>query len=358
MTEREKLQESAERVISWFRANGKSLPWREDPTPYSVWISEIMLQQTRIEAVIPYFRRFLRELPDVQSLAAVDEDRLMKLWQGLGYYSRARNLKKAAVLIMEKFGGILPSEAKELRGLPGIGDYTAGAIASIAYGKGEPAVDGNVMRVFTRLTACPDDVALPETKKKITEALKAVYPVGEEASFLTQGWMEVGELVCLPNGAPLCERCPLSGLCSAKKEGLIDLYPVKSPKKERVAEERTVVVLREGDRFSVEKRGEKGLLAGMWQFPNTEGRLDEEGVRAYVSSVGAIPLSVKPLGESVHIFTHREWRMTGYLVDADGIPDPFRQATKEELAQKYAVPSAFRYYLSAIMRKGKTDEKE
>lgn len=348
MTEYERLQAGAERIVEWFRKNRKSLPWRENITPYKVWVSEIMLQQTRIEAVIPYYDRFLRELPDIASLAAAEDDRLMKLWQGLGYYTRARNLKKTAAIVSEKYGGELPSDAKELRLLPGIGDYTAGAIASIAYGKAEPAVDGNVMRVFSRLNADGGDIALPETKKRITEALRKVYPVGEDASFLTQGIMEVGELVCIPNGEPLCGKCPIADLCLAKNRGLIDLYPIKSPKKERTTEERTILVYRCGDFFSVEKRDEKGLLAGLWQFPNVPGKLGED--EALNSVCGAGVLSVRPLGESVHVFTHKEWHMTGYLIEVKEMPPSFEQATKEDILKKYAIPSAFRHYVKAVLR--------
>ena len=215
----ERLPDAVSLIPEWYSAGRRLLPWRQDPTPYHTWIAEIMLQQTRIEAVIPYYERFLRELPDVSALAAVPEDRLLKLWEGLGYYSRARNLKKAALLLMEHYGGELPASAAELRKLPGIGDYTAGSIASISFGLPEPAVDGNVLRVMTRLLACADDIAAPATKRAVTELLRAHYPSGDDAALLTEGIMELGETVCLPNGSPLCERCPLRGLCLAHQEG-------------------------------------------------------------------------------------------------------------------------------------------
>ena len=212
----QRLSDAVSLILDWYSLSRRPLPWRQDPTPYHTWIAEIMLQQTRIEAVIPYYERFLRELPDVPALAAVSEDRLLKLWEGLGYYSRARNLKKAAMLLMEHYGGALPASAAELRKLPGIGDYTAGSISSISFGLPEPAVDGNVLRVMTRLFACADDIAAPATKRAVTELLRAHYPTGEAAALLTEGIMELGETVCLPNGAPFCDRCPLRGLCLAR----------------------------------------------------------------------------------------------------------------------------------------------
>ena len=185
ISDEKRLSQAVPALVEWYAAHKISMPWREDPTPYHVWISEIMLQQTRIEAAIPYYYRFLEALPDIPSLAAVEDDKLLKLWQGLGYYSRARNLKKAAVEILDRYDGRLPADAKALRGLPGIGDYTAGAIASIAYGLPEPAVDGNVLRVVMRLTACDDDILAPSTRKRVAEMLRAVYPSGADAAALT-----------------------------------------------------------------------------------------------------------------------------------------------------------------------------
>ena len=213
------LRDAALRLVAWYRENKKDYPWRQEPTPYHVWISEIMLQQTRIEAALDYYTRFIKELPDVFALAAVEDDRLMKLWQGLGYYSRARNLKKAALTLVNDYGGVLPDDAKALQKLPGIGEYTAGAIASIAYHKPEPAVDGNVLRVLSRLLLSYDDIMLPATKKAMTAKLRSVYPCGEEASLLTEGIMELGEVVCIPNGEPRCAVCPVAEFCRAKEKG-------------------------------------------------------------------------------------------------------------------------------------------
>ena len=227
MTDRNILAAALPRIADWDAAVRRDLPWRRSPTPYHVWISEIMLQQTRIEAVIPYYERFLAELPDVAALASVDDDRLMKLWEGLGYYSRARNLKKAAQQVIERFGGALPATAEELRSLPGIGEYTAGAIASLAFHKPEPAVDGNVLRVLSRLLASKDDVMSPAVRKSVTADLRSIYPSGEQAALVTEGLMELGETLCIPNGEPLCDACPAAALCRARAAGDPTQYPVR-----------------------------------------------------------------------------------------------------------------------------------
>ena len=344
----ELLPEAIARLLAWYSASRRLLPWRQDPTPYHTWIAEIMLQQTRIEAVIPYYERFLRELPDVPALAAVSEDRLLKLWEGLGYYSRARNLRKAAVLLMEHYGGELPASAAELRKLPGIGDYTAGAIASISFGLPEPAVDGNVLRVMTRLLACADDIAAPATRRAVTELLRAHYPTGNDAALLTEGIMELGETVCLPNGAPLCGRCPLRGLCLAHRAGEELSYPVKTAKKPRRIEEKTVLLLRCGTRYAIRKRPGSGMLAGLWEFPNADGRLTEEAVLSLVSDWDAAPLRAVPFGSAKHIFTHVEWHMSGFLVDCAGESPFFLWKSPEEISRDYSLPTAFRAFQKKI----------
>ncbi len=331
-------------LLAWYRAHKRAMPWREDPTPYHVWISEIMLQQTRIEAVLPYYERFLAAFPTVQSLAEAEEDRVLKAWEGLGYYSRARNLKKAAKEIVQTYGGTLPDSAAQLRKLPGIGDYTAGAIASIAYGKSEPAVDGNVLRVFTRLTACKDDIMQPATRRAVTESLRSIYPTGRDAGDLTQGIMELGETVCLPNALPRCAECPLASLCLAYRENAVLQYPVKSPKKERRVLQKTVFLLSESGRFALRKRQEKGLLAGLWELPNTEGRLSPEEAAAFLQKEGLRVLSIAPCGEAKHIFTHVEWQMIGYRVECAAPQNGFLWKTAAEIAEGYAIPTAFAFY--------------
>ena len=330
-------------LLRWYETVHRPLPWRDSPTPYHVWISEIMLQQTRIEAVLPYYRRFLEELPAVSDLAAVSDDRLMKLWEGLGYYSRARNLKKAAQVIVSAYGGELPGTADELRGLPGIGDYTAGAVASIAFGQPEPAVDGNVLRVYSRITASAEDIALDKTKKSVREELRKVYPSGEDAAMLTEALMELGETVCVPNAAPKCEICPVKEHCQAHLTGTTDDYPVKSGKKARRIEPRTVLLLRCGDRYAVRKRPSGGLLAEMWEFPNTDSHLSAEEAVEKCGFSGKIT-DIRPLGTAKHIFSHVEWHMIGYEVTAAEEDAALIWADAETIRETYAIPSAFRYF--------------
>ena len=345
MTDEQIIAEAAVRLVDWYRENRRALPWRNEPSPYHVWISEIRLQQTRIEAVLGYYARFLEALPDLPALAAVEDDRLLKLWEGLGYYSRARNLKKAAVQVMEHCGGELPRRAEELKALPGIGDYTAGAIASIAYGEPEPAVDGNVLRVVMRLLACPDDVLLPATRRRVTELLRAVYPSGENAALLTEGIMELGETLCAPNAEALCERCPLSGLCRACGEGRARDFPFRSPPKERRQETRTVLLLRCGGRYALRRRPESGLLAGMWEFPNWEGELGPEALAAQLG----VPLCCTPCGQARHVFSHVEWHMVGYLAGCETEPEGFLWRTPREIGEDCPIPTAFRYFRKKML---------
>ena len=344
MEDAEIIQAALPRIADWYSLSRRVLPWREEPTSYRIWISEIMLQQTRIEAVIPYYRRFLEELPDVSALAAVDDERLMKLWEGLGYYSRARNLKKAAELVMRDWGGELPRRAAELRTLPGIGDYTAGAIASIACGEPEPAVDGNVLRVLSRLLESGEDVLSPAVKKAMTALLRQHYPAGEAAALVTEGLMELGETLCLPNGAPKCRLCPLRTLCRAGQAGTAERYPVKSPPRPRRIEERTVLLLRCGERWAIRQREKKGLLAGLWEFPNELGRPDEAALRARFPGA----LSVSPCGEAKHIFTHVEWHMRGWRIELKEELPGLVWESAAAIRARYSVPTALKAYLAQI----------
>ena len=336
------LKQTAALIADWYACSKRDLPWRKGNDPYRVWISEIMLQQTRIEAVIPYYERFLRELPDVKALADVPEDRLMKLWEGLGYYSRARNLKKAAKTVMEQYGGSMPQTAEELKKLPGIGDYTAGSIASIAFGQPVPAVDGNVMRVMTRLSACGDDIMDARVRRAVTRQLQEIYPQGEGAALLTEGLMELGERICLPNGAPLCGSCPVNGLCKAHADGRETEFPVRTAKKERRIEDKTVFLFHCSGRYALEKRPEKGLLAGLWGFPMADGHLTEEQVREQTQ--GFDPVSITFCGKAKHVFTHAEWHMTGYLIECNKPSPNYTWVTKEEIDRHYSIPTAFKFY--------------
>ena len=338
------IADAVSRITAWDAENRRILPWRLAPTPYHVWVSEIMLQQTRIEAVIPYYDRFLQALPDIAALAAVEDDRLLKLWEGLGYYSRARNLKKAARIVMDQYDGELPAEADELKKLPGIGDYTAGAIASLAFGSPEPAVDGNVLRVLSRLTANDADIMAQKTRRDAADLLRKHYPVGNDASLLTEGLMELGEILCLPNGAPLCEKCPLEDVCRAHRDGTELKYPVKSAGMDRRVEEKTVFLLSCGNCYAIRKRADHGLLAGLWEFPNTSGTLTKTQAEAFLSSSGVHVLALAPCGKARHLFSHVEWHMTGYrAVCEEEFPD-LVWLTKEEIDEGYSIPAAFRAF--------------
>lgn len=345
-------KEFAPLVVEWFRREGRILPWREGRNPYRIWISEVMLQQTRIEAVIPYYHRFLRELPDLAALAACPEDKLLKLWEGLGYYSRARNLKKAAVTVMTEHGGEMPREVSALRRLSGIGDYTAGAIASIAFGQPAPAVDGNVLRVMTRVLGDESDIALPETKKKIAALLETVYPTGSAAGDLTEGIMEIGERVCIPAGVPLCTICPLRKICAAK-DGLWEKIPVKSPKKERKIIEKTVFVLKAENEIAIRRRPAEGLLAGMWEFYSVDAVLTSADAKKHLEQEGFTPVELVPLGKAKHVFTHLEWHMTGYLVSCTEKKEGFLWKPMDEIDSSYAIPTA----LQKIKQKAKEKSK-
>ncbi len=344
MTDREIIEQALPRIADWYAGARRPLPWRLSPTPYHVWISEIMLQQTRIEAVIPYYERFLSELPDIPALAEVDENRLLKLWEGLGYYSRARNLKKAALLICERHGGELPASAEELRKLPGVGDYTAGAIASIAFGLPEPAVDGNVLRVISRLLADGRDVLEPSVRRETAALLRGSYPSGEKAALVTEGLMELGETVCVPNAEARCGSCPLSPLCRARAEGEPERYPLRSAPKARRVEERTVLLLRCDGKTAIRRREEKGLLAGLWEFPSLEGFRTEDELRALYPHA----LSITPCGGARHLFTHVEWRMRGFLIELPQETADLIWEHPETIRAGYSVPTALKSYLKLL----------
>ena len=326
-------------LLQWYHENARVLPWRSDPTPYHVWVSEIMLQQTRVAAVLGYYARFMEALPAVADLAAVEEDRLMKLWQGLGYYNRARNLQKAARQIVEEHGGVFPDTYEAIRALAGVGDYTAGAVASIAFGLPEPAVDGNVLRVVSRLTGDGGDITRPDVKKRMGAALREVIPLDSPGDF-NQALMDLGAMVCLPNGEPLCPQCPARGFCSALREGRTAELPIKAAKKARRVEERTVFLIFYQKKVALRRRPAKGLLAGLWEYPNE--------LSPAPCPVEAAGLSDGPAGK--HIFTHIEWRMASRMVEAasDRLPVGWVWADRDALEREYAVPNAFQAFQAAV----------
>lgn len=343
-TEEERVAAIGRPLLAWYGEQARILPWRDEPEPYRVWISEIMLQQTRVEAVKPYFERFIGVLPGFEELARVPEEQLLKLWEGLGYYNRARNLKKAAEVVVTEYGGQLPASYNELLKLPGVGSYTAGAIASIAYGLPVPAVDGNVLRVLSRVLASERDILKQSTKKWMEDLVRPVIPEGR-ASHFNQGLIEIGAIVCLPNGQPKCPVCPLASLCLARIRGLITQIPVKTPKKQRKMEERTVVLIQYGNAVALRKREDRGLLASLYEFPNAPGYLEAEELADVFGLNRAAVAGIESLDAAKHIFSHVEWHMKGYRIVLNReIPGHFITAGRAELETVYALPNAFAAY--------------
>lgn len=346
-------------MLQWYDSHARILPWRENPEPYAIWISEIMLQQTRVEAVKPYFDRWMRAFPDLSTLAKASEAEVLKLWEGLGYYSRVRNIHKTAKLVMEEYGGSLPSSFEALLRLPGIGQYTAGAVGSIAFQLPVPCVDGNVLRVVARLTAEKTDVSTASAKKLFTEWVAEIIPKERPGDF-NQAMMELGAMVCLPNGLPKCELCPVAFLCEARLQNCVTEYPVKSGKRPRRIENKTVLVLLDDTRTALRKRPDRGLLAGLWEFPNVNGTLTPEEVHQLLLTFGLKTSSLVNLKKAKHIFTHIEWEMTGYLAvvnqnssgsenSSKGAPD-FHWVSIDLLDEKLALPAAFKTYYQIVKR--------
>ncbi len=329
-------------LLPWFEGNKRDLPWRQDKAPYHVWLSEIMLQQTRVEAVKGYYERFLRELPTLQALANAQDERLHKLWEGLGYYSRVRNLKKAAQVVMVQHGGHFPERYEEILALPGIGPYTAGAISSICFDLPRPAVDGNVLRVVSRILNETTPIDSPAYKKSVEQRLAAVYP--ERAGDFTQSLMELGATLCGPNWAPRCEECPCREFCRGYAAGTAERLPVKSPKKEKKQEEKTVFILSCAGRYALRKRPEKGLLAGLWEFPNVNGSLDMERGLETVRHWGLMPRELYRQVRRQHIFTHIRWDMNGLYLEVAEPGGEFAWLTAEEIETQAALPTAFRQF--------------
>lgn len=333
-------------LLPWYRQNKRELPWRGIKDPYRVWVSEIMLQQTRVEAVKGYYARFLKELPDIRALANVDDELLHKLWEGLGYYSRVRNLKKAAQKIVADHNGVFPGEYEAVRALPGIGDYTAGAVCSIAFDQPTPAVDGNVLRVVARLTDDSTPVDLPVYKKQTTASLAEIYP--QEAGEFTQALMELGATVCGPNRKPDCGVCPCRNFCLANKRGTAEHLPVRLPKRSRKTEEKTILIFSCDGLFAVEKRPETGLLAGLWQFPELPGRWDTQKLIEKVEELGYKPKELLRTVEKKHIFTHIEWNMQGVYIDVAEMNPAISWFSLEQLQKEIPLPTAFRQFLDAV----------
>ena len=333
-------------LLPWYDGHKRDLPWRKDRQPYHIWLSEIMLQQTRVEAVKGYYARFLDALPTIEALADADDELLHKLWEGLGYYSRVRNLKKAAQVIMDKYDGLFPKEYADILALPGVGPYTAGAICSIAYDQPTPAVDGNVLRVVSRLMTDDTPIGQPAYQSAVRQGLAEIYPL--QAGAFTQALMELGATLCGPNWAPRCGECPCREFCRGAVTGTAEQYPVKAAKKQRRIEDRTVFILSCDGKYALEKRPKKGLLAGLWQFPNSEGKLEFSAALAQVEDMGLIPREIYRQVERKHIFTHIQWEMSGIYLEVASPGGDFEWFTAEQINGEIALPTAFRQFWEEI----------
>ena len=347
----ENLKEMAGPLIEWYQKQKRDLPWRSNISAYKVWVSEIMLQQTRVEAVKPYYARFLNAFPTIRELAEAKEDLLLKMWEGLGYYNRVRNMQKAAQQVMIDYNGEFPNTYEEIRSLTGIGNYTAGAISSFAFGIPKPAVDGNVLRVISRLTASYEDIMKASVRERVEEELEELIPT-DGASDFNQGLIELGAIVCVPNGAPKCNECPLAHLCKAHEQGIELELPVKSKAKERRIEKKTVFIFQDGDHVAIKKRPEKGLLAGLYELPNVEGHLTEDEVLEYSKQIGLLPLRIQKLEDGKHIFSHVEWKMIGYRIRVDELENSCTEKMlfvhPEEIQAEYPIPAAFETYVKYV----------
>lgn len=340
------LQHLPDALLPWYREHQRQLPWRQDQDPYHIWLSEIMLQQTRVEAVKGYYSRFLSALPDIQALADCDDDTLHKLWEGLGYYSRVRNLKKAAQVIMTEYDGIFPADYDQILALPGIGEYTAGAISSIAFNLPRAAVDGNVLRVISRLLEDPTPIDQPSFKKSVRLALEDIYP--EDAGSFTQALMELGATVCGPNRQPDCGNCPCKSFCLGHLHNSAQHFPVNAPKKQRKFQDLTVFILSCDGKYALQKRPDTGLLAGLWQFPNLLGALEPQEALDAVASWQLHPRALYRQTRRKHIFTHIQWQMLGYYLEVTEPVGDFIWLTADEINATAALPTAFRQFWEEI----------
>ena len=331
-----------EALLGWYHTHKRDLPWRQDQDPYHVWLSEIMLQQTRVEAVKGYYSRFLEALPTVEALANCEEEQLLKLWEGLGYYTRARNLKKAAQVIVQQYAGVFPREYEKILALPGIGEYTAGAISSICFDAPVAAVDGNVLRVISRITDDATPIDLPAYKAAVRRSLAAVYP--KEAGNFTQALMELGATLCGPNRKPECENCPCRGFCLGFQRNTAESLPVKQPRKHRRVEEKTVFILSCQGSYALCKREDTGLLAGLWQFPDVEGKLELQDALKKVEEMGLKTVQIYKQVERKHIFTHVQWEMRGYYLEVEAQGGDLIWHSAAQLEQDAALPTAYRQF--------------
>lgn len=349
----EKTVSFSDKLLSWYLLNHRDLPWRKDHDFYHVYLSEVMLQQTKVESVKGYYERFLSALPSLKDLADAKEDVYLKLWQGLGYYSRVKNLAKGAKYIVSNYGDSYPRTLEELLLVPGIGEYTAKAILSISYDERYIAVDGNLLRVFSRLTCYGKDIHSVQAKKDCEKYFLDL--LKEKPSFFNQALMDLGEMVCSPHGEIHCDICPLKESCKSFASGVADKYPKKSSPIKKKEVMMTVFLLSYQDRYVIRKRKDEGLLSSLYEFWNVKGYLKKEEVNAYLEKEGFNVSSIKELPDSRHVFTHLIWNMKGYEVMLTQIPqnEEYILATKDEIQNRYSIPSAFHLCLDII---GKTNK--
>lgn len=342
------MEEYIEAILDWYYENKRDLPWRRDKNPYHVWISEIMLQQTRIEAVIHYYNRFLTEIPTIYDLAVVSDDKLLKLWEGLGYYNRAHNLKKAAQMIIKDYNGVFPSTYEEILKLPGVGEYTASAISSICFQKKEATIDGNVLRVYTRFFNDSNSIDSLFNKKRIREHIKSMLPLN--SGDFNEALMEIGEVICIPNETPKCMLCPLANGCLARKNNNWNLFPVKKEKALKKELHYTILMFQYDDKYAILKRNHSSLLKGLWEFPNIEGKYSLLELKEYLDKQKIIYEDVSTYISNKHIFTHQIWYMDSYIICLKEKIDDYIWVTLEELKNEYAIPTAFQPFLQNLQK--------
>ena len=339
-------------ILPWFYQNKRDLPFRHSKDPYQIWISEIMAQQTQIDTLIPYYERFIALFPTVKDLAEARESDVLKAWEGLGYYSRAKNLHKTAKMIHEEYADSFPSDFKTGLTLPGIGPYTGGAIYSIAFRQPVAAVDGNVLRVVCRYNNWPDDIGLNTTKKKVENWVLSAQPENAPGDF-NESLMELGALICTPKN-PKCEQCPLKAHCESYRKKTVDEIPFKLKKTKQTVHLIAVALIRRRDRYCLVKRPEKGLLGGMWGFPMIEydsgNRAPEKAlITELFLPKAASEIRAEYIGKTKHVFTHRIWEMNVYMVELQddfdpdllNLPEQCIFETMPEIKKHYALPVAF-----------------
>lgn len=342
------MEKYTEKIVEWYQKNKRDLPWRKDKNPYHIWISEIMLQQTRIEAVIGYYYRFLEKIPDIKTLATIEEKSLLKLWEGLGYYNRARNLKIAAIQIENEYQGKFPTTYEEIMKLKGIGEYTASAISSICYSESQVTIDGNVLRVFTRFYNDQRNIDETRTRKSIREHLQKIIP--EESGDFNQGLMEIGETICIPNGIPKCNICPLKKDCLANQYNTYQDLPIRKKKTVKKQEDYTILIFQNQDKVAIYQRTKESLLNNLWGFPQLEGLFSMEEIKDYLIKQNIKYQCIQEGIQNIHIFTHKKWNMISYTIKLtkENSLSQYKWEKISEIKKRYAIPTAYKPFLEKL----------